>query len=280
MDVRLVLLASTAAVFLVVAVFLSGTARARALFAYRVTGGLAGLDREYVFCEDGGVLLRDLKLGQERRIQLDPESLGLVHGIYELLKTLPDTSVQAKQGAADFFTYSLDFDGRRLEWVDPGVASSRVPGGLLSAHRLLAALVEDKVSGTSATYQVAVREGPVELRVELPRYYAKVGEPLTLRVAVANVGSSTLAYYAPTPCDPDVSVSSDLSSSITFVEPAQRDVCAQVLQERRLDPGGVVENTLTVVFHEGGLARLEVTFPRTAPGSVHASATVLVHVRS
>ncbi len=279
MDVRLVLLASAAAVFLAVALFLSGTSRARVLFAYRVTGGFAGLDREYVFYEDGGVLLRDLKLGQERRVQLDPGSLGLVHGIYELLKTLPDTSVRARQGAADFFTYSLAFDGRRLEWVDPGVASSRIPGDLLAAHRLLAALIGDKVLGEGTSYRVEVREGPVELRVELPRYYARVGEPLALRVAVANTGDSGLVYYAPTPCDPDVSVRSDAPSEVVFTEPPPRDACAQVLHERLLGPGGVVENALTVAFYREGLARLEVSFPRSAAGGPQASATVLVYVR-
>jgi hypothetical protein len=232
------------------------------LFKYERSGGFAGFREELVFYNDGRVVFRDLKLGGEKEIFLDDEARRLIEYLHNELSEMEPVSVVALQGAADFFNYRVDLNGKVFEWVDPAVAEGEFPERLLDFHRIISTVISDKIMGN--VYYGGFRSiDNIWVSVELNKYSCGVNEPVNIRIIVENRGMEAFSYDLPTPCHPDVSISSDLDYTIEYVNPVftADTVCIQVVQTKRINAGERLENSAVIRFSRSGIAHVRVTFP-------------------
>ncbi|MGQ9478688.1 MAG: hypothetical protein ACUVQ0_01535 [Thermoproteota archaeon] len=250
------------------------------VFVFRVSGGFAGFMLEYTLYENGSLVSKDLKIGGEKKIFLDAEDFNLLRSICGKVSRISPANIGAVQGAADFFTYRLEVDGKFFEWVDPAVAEKELPLEVSDFHKLASAVIGGKVTGTPSPYRGLSEAGEILMEVELDKYACRVNESVKIKITVRNRGSSEFTYSSPTPCHPDVMVSPDINHEVEYIVPlfSKDKICTQVIETRIIPVDGYRENVAVIFFRETGVAHVKIVFPYAAFENKVVEVTIPVFV--
>lgn len=233
------------------------------LFKYTRSGGIAGFMEEFDIYGNGKISYRDLRAGTEVEVDIGEELAGLARVLYSELSEAPPVSIKAKPGAADFFAHRLDVSGKTFEWVDAWAAEDELPSELSDFYALISMVIEDKVKKSFTAYEVSAQKGNVSLNLVFGSYSYKINEPINVSITVRNLGERELCYTSPTPCHPDVLMSSDADHELEFAKPkfSKETICIQMLDRRLLEAGGSIENLAVIAFKSSGIVHVSIRFP-------------------
>lgn len=166
-------------------------------------------------------------------------------------------------GAADFFTYKIDIGGKTFEWVDAWAAEKEIPNEILDFHTFISMIFMDKIKKSFTNYRMIAEKNNVRIEAEFDSYYYAKNEPINIKVTIRNIGNEIINYASPTPCHPDVLISSDLEYEIEFTKPkfSKETICIQVIEERKIEPNSLIENIAIITFKNSGIAHITIRFP-------------------
>ncbi|GEM_PF-1343630 len=233
------------------------------LFKYERSGGIVGFREEIEFYNDGKIVYKDLKTGEKIEIKLDEKLTQLLKYLHDKIVKISPISIKAKMGAADFFTYKIDIGGKTFEWVDAWAAEKEIPNEILDFHTFISMIFMDKIKKSFTNYRMIAEKNNVRIEAEFDSYYYAKNEPINIKVTIRNIGNEIINYASPTPCHPDVLISSDLEYEIEFTKPkfSKETICIQVIEERKIEPNSLIENIAIITFKNSGIAHITIRFP-------------------
>ncbi len=232
------------------------------LFKYERSGGIAGF-REELEVYNGKIVYKDLRTGEKIEIKLNEKLKKLVRYFYDEIVKLPSISVKAKTGAADFFSYKLTINGKNFEWVDSWAAEKELPIEISDFNIFISMIIMDNIKKSFTNYIITSEKNNIRIEAELNSYYYAKNEPINIKIIVKNMGNKEISYSSPTPCHPDVLISSDLEHEVEFIKPkfSKETVCIQVIEERKIEPNSLIENIAIITFKNSGMAYIKIRFP-------------------
>lgn len=233
------------------------------LFKYERTGGIAGFKEEIEVYDNGKIVYKDLKKGEEIEINLDEKLTQLLKYLYDKIVKISPISIGAKMGTADFFTYKLNINGKNFEWVDTWATEKEIPNEILEFHTFISMIFMDKVKKSFTNYIMIAEKNNIRIEAELNNYYYAKNEAINIKVIIRNIGNETINYASPTPCHPDVLISSNLEYELEFTKPkfSKDTICIQVIEERKIEPNSFIENIAIMTFKSSGIAYINIRFP-------------------
>ncbi|MEM1575684.1 MAG: hypothetical protein QXF09_03790 [Nitrososphaerota archaeon] len=213
--------------------------------------------------ENGKIIYKDLKTRGKIEINLDEKLIKLLKYLHnEIIKT-PPIKIEAKMGAADFFTHKLTINGKNFEWVDTWAAEKEIPNEILEFHTFISMIFMDKVKKSFTNYIMIAEKDNIRIEAELNNYYYAKNEPINIKITIRNIGDETINYSSPTPCHPDILINSDLEYDLEFIKPkfSKETICIQVIEERKIEPNSFIENIAIITFKNSGIAHVSIRFP-------------------
>lgn len=233
------------------------------LFKYERSGGIAGFMEEVEVYSDGKIIYKDLKTGEKIEINLDEKLTKLLKYLHDEIIKTPPIKIEAKMGAADFFTHKLTINGKNFEWVDVWAAEKEIPDEILEFHTFISMIFMDKVKKSFTNYIMIAEKNNIRIEAELNNYYYAKNEPINIKITIMNIGDETINYSSPTPCHPDVLINSDLEYELEFTKPnfSKETICIQVIEERKIEPNSFIENIAIITFKSSGIAYINIRFP-------------------
>ncbi len=219
------------------------------------TGGIAGVDNLLTIDKNGAASYTS-KYGTAFKTSVLGVVLAELEGsITSGLPQIHQENFQASPGAADYFTYRLSVgmanSTREVVWVDDWAAKGGLPAVLKNLQNELdrtleiltaqATFANMNSSHASITCDIGANEtscGSLGLTIYTDQLSYQLGEQVQVFALLTNIGSKTVYYISPTPCDPDIRLTVSGDSGIQDISrpdlpPAP---CVQVLQQRSLGP--------------------------------------------
>ena len=135
-------LVSVLAIVSLLALLPSGGESDKLLVFYR-EGGIMGIREKLVVYADGKVIYTREKEGVTVEREISGEKIS------ELKKLLSQTLIYcgknfaAKKGAADYFTFKLEFSDCRITWVTSTVSEEPIPTTLLEVQNYLEKIITE-----------------------------------------------------------------------------------------------------------------------------------------
>jgi len=221
------------------------------------SGGFWAANEKYEYYSDGAVFFKDFARGQESSSILLPNYIldELVRRVSLLLEKYPNGLKLKPMGGADYFTYNLTVyhkgDTVSFYWTD---LSEEPPKELIYLHSLLR-----EINGFASNRHNVIFYSKID-RLAFSR-----GEALHMAVIAVNLGGKDYQYCSPTPCAPDfkASVKTPSGSKIELFpigyDPGK--ACVQVVQERVLKAGDMIQSEYEYTVDEGGVYVVEAYFP-------------------
>ena len=236
------------------------------ILVYERKGGIAGLSEELLVYGDGLVVYR--RPGLESRAHLPPEVVRAFELLLESLEKAGFSEVDAKPGAADFFSHEVSYSpaGTKFRWVDEWASERPLPAEVTALGTLLDYAISyalGEVWENSASHVA----GELRIEAHLNRVAVGRGSEASIRAFVSNLGKRNLTYDLPTPCDPDIEIRVEpRCCSVRYTQPSidPDAVCPQVVVQRSLGPGETRVNAATIEVEEDaepGLYWFRVSFP-------------------
>lgn len=174
-----------------------------------------------------------------------------------LLKACPDgLKLRPEEGAADYFIYNLTVysKGKAINyyWTDVG---EKPPKELAYLHHLLR-----ETSGFPSNLQE-----DIIFYLKTDKLSVNKGDTLKIYAIVVNPMQKDFHYSSPTPCSPDFKIYLHTPSGRRIeLFPVGYDpekICVQVIQERVLKAGNMVQSEYEYTFSEEGVYIIEAHFP-------------------
>jgi len=109
------------------------------VLTYTRSGGVAGFADKLVIYEDGEAILSSKN--QVIKGKVSEEDMRALQKILEELRAIGSVEYKPKEGVADFFSYSLSYDGINISWVDPWASKEEIPGQLNSLNSLISEII-------------------------------------------------------------------------------------------------------------------------------------------
>jgi hypothetical protein len=221
-----------------------------------VSGGIWGAYEKYEYYSDGTVFFKDLLGRWESNSVLIPSFIldELSSRIGILLEKYPNGLELPVEGA-DFFIYNLTVyhkgDTVSFYWSD---VSEELPIELVYLYNLL-----------SRVSYFTSRRAHVIFYLKTDRLTVSRGETLRMIAIAVNPGEKDFQYRSPTPCTPDfkIFVKTPSGSKIELF-PTGYDsgrACIQVVQERVLKTGDMIQLEYEYRVDEEGVYVIEACFP-------------------
>ncbi|MEM4667055.1 MAG: hypothetical protein QW650_07430 [Thermofilum sp.] len=219
-----------------------------------VAGGFWGAREKYEYYSDGTISFKG-RTGQG--------SFTVPHSIVEemakrvsfLLEVYPRGLRLEPGGGADYFTYNLTLHSGDFPvsyyWTDVG---EQPPREITYLYQLL----------REVNLLASSRRGVV-FYLKVDKLNFSKGETVRIVAVAVNPGEVDFKYLSPTPCTPDFKVQlrtpSGREVELFPVGYDPEKICVQVVQERVLKPGGVVQLEYEYVASESGTYTVEAHFP-------------------
>lgn len=221
------------------------------------SGGFWAANEKYEYYSDGTVFFKDFIRGRGNNSILLPGSiLDELSSRIELLLEKHHNGLELKPtGGADYFIYNLTVYHKgnvvTFYWTD---VSGKLPEELVYLYSLLRG-----INGFASNRQNII----FYLKTERPT--VRKGETLNMLAIAVNPEEEGFQYYSPTPCSPDFKICVKTPSGREIeLFPIGYDTgktCIQVVQERVLNPGDVIESEYDYTFYEEGTYVIEAYFP-------------------
>jgi len=109
------------------------------LLIYTRSGGIAGFMDKLMIYRDGEAQLSSKT--QVIKGRVSEEDMRALRKILEELREIGSVEYEPKEGAADFFSYSLSFNGINITWVDPWASGEEIPDQLESLNSLISEIM-------------------------------------------------------------------------------------------------------------------------------------------
>ncbi|MBO3799936.1 MAG: hypothetical protein FGF52_02620 [Candidatus Brockarchaeota archaeon] len=173
-----------------------------------------------------------------------------------LLEKYPDgLELKPEEGAVDYFIYNLTIYDRgksiNYYWTD---VSEKPPKELAYLHHLLR-----ETSGFPSGFQDII------FYLKTDKLTVNKGETLKIYSVAVNLMKKDFHYSSPTPCSPDFKIYLQTPSGRRIeLFPICYDpekICIQVIQERVLKAGDIIQSEYQYTFSEEGVHVIEAHFP-------------------
>lgn len=221
-----------------------------------VSGGFWARMEKFEYYANGSIVYHDLARNI-RNSTLIPRPImdELTDRINLLLKAYPDGLKLEPRGGADYFTYNLSIrsNGKTVTyyWTD---VSEEPPKELAYFISLLRGM-----NGFASGYWEMM------FYLKTDKLTVNNGEMLKIFVTVINPAQKNFSYVSPTPCTPDFKVFL-LTPDGERIEllPVGYDPekpCIQVIQNRALNPGNMIQSEYNYTFEKIGIYVIEACFP-------------------
>jgi len=129
----------------IVVILLSGFSHypSKIILKFYRTGGIIGEREEIIVYSDGRVSYIAEKKGISLEKKLSPDTFSELK--VKVSKILPycGETFKAKNGAADYFTYTLEMEKCKIIWVDEWIARNPLPSELIELQSFFKKLFEE-----------------------------------------------------------------------------------------------------------------------------------------
>jgi hypothetical protein len=227
------------------------------LMELTVSGGFWARMEKFEFYANGSIIYHDLARNMEKSTSIPPWILGeLTDRMNLLLKAYPDGLKLEPGGGADYFTYNLSIYGNgrttTYYWTD---VSGEPPEEL----SYLTSLLRGMNSFASGYWKIV-------FYLKTGKLVVNKGEMLKMFAVAMNPSQKDFPYASSTPCSPDFKVKLQTPGGETIeLFPVGYDSekpCIQVIQNRTLKPGDMIQLEYNYTFNEEGTYVVEAYFPR------------------
>lgn len=218
-----------------------------------ISGGFWSVYETYEYYSDGTIFAKRINSSISIPSFVMDE---LKDRINLLIKEYPDgLEIKPEKGAADYFIYNLTIysKGKTINyyWTDVG---EKLPRELVYLHRLLL-----KINGFPLNFKDII------FYLKTDKLIINKGERLKVYAIAVNNMQKDFYYSSPTPCSPDFKIYlQDPSGYRIELFPIGYDsekICVQVIQERVLKAGDVVQSEYEYIFSKEGIYVIEANFP-------------------
>jgi hypothetical protein len=237
-------------------------------FKFTKSGGIAGINNTLIVTEDGSATFTG---ASSFKSKINPVDFSEFKDVLKNLDQISSRVLQARAGAADYFSYKLTLNslGKTTEifWVDEWAVDQTFPERL----RIIQSAIEKIIQIITAESTFKNRNnvhadlkcdtnylcGALSMMILTDKTIYRSGEQVRVVTILRNSSPQNIAYQSSTPCDPDIRVLVSGGTRTQDISLSNHPIpllCIQIIEQRSLQSNGSIihEVTWNLIFDQDG----------------------------